>query len=200
MLVIGLTGGIGSGKTTASRHFEKLGVPVIDADIVARQLVEPGTPTLKLIVETFGEKTLNTDGRLNREQMRDTIFSNPSARKKLEQLLHPPIRQHMHDWLASQTTPYAILVIPLLLETGQSNLIDRLLVVDIPANEQIRRVNQRDGLKSEQIQQILSAQISREERLAAADDVLTNDGTIDSLRQQVEKLHHLYLSKVENNR
>jgi len=194
MLTIGLTGGIGSGKSTVSDIFQSLGVPVIDSDLIAREVVEPGEPGLNGIIQLFGPEVLHPDGSLNREQLRNLVFNDKSARKQLEQTLHPLIRQRSQQQLASLDTPYAILSIPLLVETGLDASVDRVLVVDCPKQVQIERICSRDNITPDQAQAILSAQCSRDQRLEAADDIIDNNQSHEDLTQQVHSLHGLYLS------
>lgn len=194
MLVVALTGGIGSGKSAVSRHLESLGVPVIDADRLAREMVEPGSPALTEIRALFGEGVIDDRGGLDREVLRKTVFGNPAQRERLEAILHPRIRRAMEDWLKRQTAPYAVLVIPLLFETGQRSMADRVLVVDCEETLQIERVSQRDDLSHEQIKQILAAQTDRQTRLAGADDVIENNGNLEDLLEATEQLHRHYLT------
>lgn len=193
MLVVGLTGGIGSGKTSVSDLFEELGVPVIDADIVAREVVEPGEPALEEITNSFGTEVLTRDGHLDRRQLREQIFKNEAARKTLETILHPRIRQRMREKLTQLDTAYAIFSVPLLIETQQHLSVDRVLVVDCPTEDQIRRICARDNTSREQAEAILAAQIPREKRLLAADDVIDNSTSLEALKQQVKVLHEEYL-------
>jgi len=194
MLVVALTGGIGSGKSAVSRHLESLGVPVIDADRLARQLVAPGSPALTEIQATFGEHLVDDTGCLDRAALRGIVFDNPEQRRHLEAILHPRIRQAMQEWLSEQHAPYAVLVIPLLFETGQTTLADRVLVVDCELARQIDRVSERDGLSELQIQQILDAQVDRETRLRGADDVIENNGSLEELIAATEEMHRRYLA------
>ncbi len=194
MLVVALTGGIGSGKSAVSRHLECLGVPVIDADRVAHRMVEPGSPALAQIKAGFGSHLVDAEGRLDRAALRDIVFDNPQARSRLEAILHPRIRQAMEDWLARQSAPYAVLVIPLLFETGMNTLADRVLVVDCDPAQQIERVVARDGLSETRIRQILDAQVDRETRLRGADDVIENDGSLEDLIAATEAMHQRYLA------
>ncbi|MFM8333486.1 MAG: dephospho-CoA kinase [Candidatus Methylumidiphilus sp.] len=193
MLKIGLTGGVGSGKSTVAALFADKGVPVIDADVVARELVEPGQAALAEIVEAFGYAVL-ADGRLDRAALRTRIYSDPNAKKILEGILHPKVYQMMHDQTEALRQPYCIFAIPLLLETNRRDFVDRVLVVDCPGALQYERVSRRDGLDIPAIARIIAAQISREDRLAAADDVIDNAGAPDMLRERVEALHQAYLS------
>ena len=192
MLVIGLTGGIGCGKSAVSERFEALGVPVIDADLVAREVVEPGQPALREIEGLFGESVITPEGTLDRARLRAIVFAEPEARRKLESLLHPLIRTRMRQRLRTLDCRYAILSIPLLLETDQWRDVDRVLVVDCNESTQIARVTQRDGVSVAQANAILAAQTPREQRLAKADDVIDNSGTLADLQPQVEALHEKY--------
>ena len=196
MLKIGLTGGIGSGKSAASAHFAKLGAEVIDTDLLSRELVEPGQPPLAEIVDAFGERMLDGDGRLNRSRLRERIFADPVARRTLEEILHPRIREAMMARAQRSSAPYVIFVIPLLFETGQQSLVDRVLLVDVPEALQHARVGARDGLDDARIDRILQVQTDRETRLRGADDVICNDGTLDELRAAVEKLHLEYMNQI----
>ncbi|MCU7915192.1 MAG: dephospho-CoA kinase [Candidatus Thiodiazotropha sp. (ex Gloverina cf. vestifex)] len=193
MLVVALTGGIGSGKSAVSRHLESLGVPVIDADRLAHKMVEPNSPALKEIQAVFGDHLVDTMGRLDRAALKKIVFDNPSERKRLEAILHPRIKQAMEEWLKVQSGPYAVLVIPLLFETGQMTLADRVLVVDSDELLQIKRVSERDGLSSEQITQILNAQVDRKVRLSHADDIIENNGSLEELIQATNRQHESYL-------
>ncbi|MES9899044.1 MAG: dephospho-CoA kinase [Sedimenticola sp.] len=192
MFVVGVTGGIGSGKTAVTDYFSSLGVPVIDADQVSREVVEPGEPALEEIVRLFGHEALQADGSLDRHHLRKRVFQDSSSRKILEELLHPVIRQRMRLQLSALTADYAIFSIPLLVETGGNNSVDRILVVDCPTPLQIERIVHRDGITPAQAEGILNAQCSREERLAVADDVIDNSGTIGQLHILVEQLHKKY--------
>jgi dephospho-CoA kinase len=193
MLVIALTGGIGSGKSVVSRRFEALGTPVIDADVIAREQVLPGSPGLAEIRSRFGPRVIKSDGSLDRSALRALVFDDPDKRRQLEQILHPRIRRGMEQWLQSLNAPYAVLVIPLLLETGQTTLADRILVVDSPESLQIERVKNRDGLNEARIEQIMAAQIGRADRLAAADDIIENNGSLEALIAATDRLHHTYM-------
>lgn len=198
MLLIGLTGGIGSGKSTVADLFARLGAGVVDTDLLARELTGPGTPVLARIAGEFGTEVLNPDASLNRSRLRQRVFADPAARKRLESLLHPPIRELMLERAAALPSPYAILVIPLLLETGQDALVDRVLVVDCPEPVQLERVHQRSGLPEDEITRIMGSQIPRTERLSRADDVIDNQGDPDALPPQVERLHRAYLALAES--
>lgn len=192
-LVIGLTGGIGSGKSTVSAIFESLGVPVIDADRLAHELVEPGQPALDDIRDTFGEACIRPDGHLDRAFIRQRVFSDIEEKHKLEAILHPRIRSRILAWIATLNSPYCIVVIPLLLETGQTDLVDRILVVDASENEQRKRVAARDRLTHNVIQAIMDTQTDRETRLAASDDIIENSSDITSLESRIRALHNNYL-------
>jgi dephospho-CoA kinase len=191
-LVVGLTGGIASGKTTVSRCFEQLGVPVIDADAVAREVVEPGEPALDAIVEKFGRRVLDEAGRLDRSALRELVFARPRLRRDLEKLLHPEIRRRMEQKIAELQQEYVVLVIPLLFEVEQTDLVDRVLVVDAAESSQVARAMDRDGSTQKQIADIMAAQLSREQRLARADDVIDNQGSLEDLRDRVGKLDRFY--------
>ncbi|MBS7663913.1 dephospho-CoA kinase [Pseudomonas lalucatii] len=192
--ILGLTGGIGSGKSAVAQHFIEHGVHLVDADQAARWVVEPGRPALQQIAEHFGSEVLLADGQLNRPALRARVFADGHERRWLEALLHPLIRQEITAYLARAESPYAILVSPLLVESGQHELTQRILVVDAPERLRIARTMQRDQTTAEQVQAILQAQASREERLRYADDVLVNDRDLDWLRGEVERLHNFYLS------
>ncbi|MCW8955770.1 MAG: dephospho-CoA kinase [Gammaproteobacteria bacterium] len=194
MLVIGLTGGIGSGKTIVSDLFSKLGVPIIDTDLVARELVQIGQPALASISTVFGKTVLNQDGSLNRARLGEITFNNPEARKQLESILHPEIRDQVNKRLKQLHSPYAMVVIPLLIETGDYSYVDRILVVDCELQTQINRVKQRDHRSQQQIDNILQAQVRREQRLSVANDVIENNADQDTLLHKVEDLHHKYLA------
>ena len=185
--ILGLTGGIGSGKSAAAQHFSDLGVDLVDADHAARWVVEPGRPAL-------GAGVLQPDGQLDRAALRKLIFEVPQERRWLEALLHPLIGEEIRNHLARARSPYAILVSPLLIESGQHSMTQRILVIDVPQSLQIQRTLQRDGISEQQVQAILKAQSSREERLSHADDVLVNDRDLAWLHSEVERLHHFYLT------
>lgn len=199
MLIIGLTGGIASGKTAVSNMFVELGVPVVDTDVIARKLVQPNQPALQAITEQFGTACLNPDGSLNRAHLRQLIFADPEAKKKLEAILHPRIRTTAQQQLSTLTAPYCLLVVPLLIETGRSYPVDRILVVDVPEETQIERLMARDGSNREQAKRILKAQTSRADRLRYADDIIENSGSLENTRQIVERLHQHYLTMANEN-
>ncbi|WP_374439893.1 dephospho-CoA kinase [Pseudomonas panipatensis] len=192
--ILGLTGGIGSGKSAAAAHFSALGAHMVDADHAARWVVEPGRPALSSIVERFGEAMLLPDGTLNRAALRERIFQSAEERRWLEQLLHPLIGQEIANHLGQAESPYAILVSPLLVESGQRRLAQRILVVDTPEHLQLERTMRRDNVPEEQVRAILQVQAQRDERLRHADDVLVNDSDLAHLHREVERLHDFYLS------
>ncbi|AZD38201.1 Dephospho-CoA kinase [Pseudomonas chlororaphis subsp. aurantiaca] len=192
--ILGLTGGIGSGKSAAAQHFIDLGIHVVDADHAARWVVEPGRPALARIAEHFGDSVLQADGQLDRAALRKLIFEVPQQRLWLEALLHPLIADEIAAHLARAESPYAILVSPLLIESGQYAMTQRILVIDVPQQLQIERTLQRDRISEQQIQAILKAQATREDRLSHADDVLVNDRDLTWLHSEVERLHHFYLT------
>ena len=198
MLVIGLTGGIGSGKSTVAEMFAALGVPVIDMDHIARHVVEPGQPALTQITHEFGTNVLGADGHLNRRRLRELIFDSAEKRRRLEAILHPLIRQETERQLAKLDTAYCVIVIPLLLEANQRSLVDRILVVDVPETLQITRTMQRDGASTEEVQKILVAQMDRNSRLAAADDVIDNSAGLEKTRIRVAELDQQYRSLARN--
>ena len=190
---VALTGGIASGKSTVADLFAALGVPVIDTDVIARQVVEPSQPALAEIAATFGPDVLDADGRLDRRRMRERIFADPDAKRRLEAILHPAIRAEMEQQSMAAQGPYQVLVIPLLTEGGRRDHVDRVLLVDVPEELQIQRLMMRDGVSHEQAQASLNAQATRAQRLALADDVIRNTGRVDGLREQVAELHGKYL-------
>lgn len=197
-LIIGLTGGIGSGKSEVSRRFQSLGIVVVDADEVARLVVEPGQPALADIAAHFGVDILLIDGRLNRAALRNVIFSNPEEKQWLEALLHPLINQEIRRQLVNAESPYVILSSPLLLETHQHELADRILVIDASEALQIARASSRDGNTIEQIEAIMATQLNREARITRADDLIHNHGDLPELDQQVNALHQKYMALTAN--
>lgn len=192
MFRVGLTGGIASGKTAVSTSFAKLGVPVIDTDQIARDIVEPGTSALQKIVKCFGPEVLDASGHLDRRRMRERVFADPAQRRMLEAITHPAIREELARRSAAAGGPYQVLVIPLLVEGG-SRTVDRVLVVDCPEDVQLARLMERDRMSETQAKRILGAQATRQQRLSAADDVLSNTGSLVDLEQRVEQLHEKYL-------
>lgn len=191
--IVAVTGGIASGKSAVTARFEQLGVPVIDADLIARELVEPGEAALGEIVQRFGTGVLDAEGRLDRRQLRQRIFSDAGARRDLEAILHPRIRERMRERALAAAAPYVVLAIPLLTAGSRYPFIDRVLVVDVPEAVQIERLTRRDGVDEASARAALAAQISRSERLALADDVVDNSGSLASLAAKVDALHARYL-------
>ena len=193
--IIGLTGGIGSGKSAAASRFaEAHGIHVVDADIKSRVVVEPGRPALRQIVDRFGDAVVQPDGSLNRAALRERVFQEAEERRWLEQLLHPLIREEIARDLAAAESPYALLVSPLLVESGQYQMTRRVLVVDVPEALQIARTTARDQVPEAQVRAILQAQAQRDDRLRHADDVITNDQDLAALHRQVDQLHQFYLA------
>lgn len=201
--IIGLTGGIGSGKSTIAAMFAEYGVPIVDADIVAREVVEKGSPLLAQIAEHFGEHLLTNDGELDRAALRQIVFNEPAQTEWLNQLLHPAIRERMLQQLQNQTAPYVLWVVPLLIENNLTEYCQRVLVIDVSEQTQLQRAMLRDNSNLEQIKKIMRAQVSREQRLANADDVINNDRTLNQseadLRRQVADLHQKYLALGQKN-
>jgi dephospho-CoA kinase len=196
---VALTGGIASGKTVVANEFAAMGVPVIDTDQLARDVVEPGTPALAAIVDAFGREMLDSDGRMDRRRMRERVFADPNDRRKLEAITHPAIRQELARRSAAADGPYQIHVIPLLIEGGKARMYNRVLVVDCPEEIQLERLMRRDGSDLRQARQILAAQATRSARLSAADDVVENTGSLDALRHRVKELHAEYLALATSN-
>ena len=194
MLKVGLTGGIGCGKSTVTSVFASLNIPVLDADEIAHSLVEKGQPALAQIQQEFGRDILNPDGSLDRKLLKEQIFSDPAQKQKLESILHPLVYQFIQTQLEQLNAPYCIISIPLLFETGMTHLVDRILVIDCPVEMQVERVKARDKLSIERILSIIGHQVPRAFRKAKADDLIDNSGTDYRLAEQVKKLHNLYLS------
>ncbi len=194
MLKIGLTGGIGCGKSTVTKLFNSLyNIPIIDADIIARQLVEPGQKAFSLIQQTFGGSIISREGLLDRKKLKEIIFSNSDKKQQLEKILHPLIYQRMQSEFDQQTTAYSILCIPLLMETKMTGFVDRILVIDCPVEIQIERVRNRDQLSTQQIMSIIASQVSREYRLSHSNDIIDNSNSNNPLAEQVKKLHNQYI-------
>jgi dephospho-CoA kinase len=193
MLVVGLTGGIGSGKSTVAQLFSELQVPVIDADLIARQVTQPQTLALQQIVDYFGPSILKADQTLDREKLRQLVFDDPLKKKWLEELLHPLIIQDIKKQLQALKASYCLIVIPLLFETGPYSFIDRILVVHTPDETRLKRTQARDKTTAADLQKIMASQANTEESLAKAHDVIDNQGNLDELRQQVVRLHQQYL-------
>ncbi|MGR8997554.1 MAG: dephospho-CoA kinase [Gammaproteobacteria bacterium] len=194
MLKVGLTGGIGCGKSTVARIFSQLNIPVIDADEIAHRLVDAGQPALAQIQQEFGADVIGPDGSLNRKKLKELIFSDLKQKQKLESIIHPLVYQAIQAELKLLTAPYCIICIPLLFETNMSHFVDRILVVDCAVEIQIERVRSRDNLTVERIQSIIDSQASRTFRIEKADDLIDNSDTDDKLAEHVKKLHNLYLS------
>lgn len=195
MYVVAITGGIGSGKTTVANQFAELGIDVVDADVIAREVVEPGTPALAAIAAHFGSAVITPDGQLDRRRLRERVFTDPQAKGWLNALLHPLIRTEMQHQCAAARSPYCLLVVPLLVENRLTALANRVLVIDVDEATQIERTCRRDGVSREQAQAILAAQASRADRLAAADDVLDNqNGTPEAIKSRILALHETYLA------
>ncbi len=193
-LTIGLTGGIASGKSAVGDEFARLGVPVIDADQIARDVVRPGQPALAEIRDTFGQNVIQADGALDRQRLRQIVFADEAARKKLDAIVHPRVGEELQRAREQATGDYVVLMVPLLIEAGMEALVDRVLVVDVPEEVQIERLRARDTVDEEQARRMIEAQASREQRLARADDVLRNTVPRNRLPDLVAKLHKAYLS------
>ena len=192
-MIIGLTGGIGSGKTAVSDIFEELGIGIVDADLASRVVVEKGRPSLEEIAKHFGQGILTEAGELDRAKLREIIFNSDEEKNWLESLLHPAIAKQIQDELKASSSPYTILVSPLLLETNQKDFCNKVLVVDVPVETQIERTLKRDDVSLEQVQSIIKAQISRDKRLELADEVIVNDKSLEDLQLAVSKLHQQFI-------
>ncbi len=193
--VVGVTGGIGSGKTAVTDHLQTLGITVVDADLASRLIMEPGRPALAAVAERFGDDILLADGQLDRAALRQIVFSDPDQRQWLEQLTHPLIGEEILNQLGVAESPYAVLSSPLLLETSQKDLCDMIVVVDVPEPVQLERTMRRDDNEEGQVRRIMAAQLAREQRLAGADRVIDNSGSLDELHAQVEELHAELLAR-----
>ena len=200
MFVVGLTGGIGSGKSTVAEMFTALEIDLVDADVAAREVVAPGTPALAEIVEHFGPDILMADGSLDRRKLRRVIFHQEQEKHWLETLLHPLIRRWLTQQISDRRSAYCLLISPLLLETGQAEMVDRILVVDVSVETQISRTLARDGGEERTARAIIEAQIGRSQRLEHGDDIIDNELPVQSLRQQVQKLHQQYLTMAKAKR
>ncbi|MDX1491243.1 MAG: dephospho-CoA kinase [Pseudohongiellaceae bacterium] len=196
-LVIGLTGGIGSGKSAATAIFETLGIEVVDADILSRVVVEPGTVAIRRIQEHFGGLVINDDGSLNRGELRKLVFSNAEEKRWLESLLHPLIRQETEKRLLQAKSPYVILSSPLLLETDQAKMVNRIVLIDAPEELQLTRTSARDGVDEQSVEAIMRSQFSREQRRKQADDIIVNDKDLRHLECSVKELHQKYIDLAE---
>lgn len=194
-MIVGLTGGIGSGKSAAMEVFENLGIGCVDADIVAREVVEPGQPALLAITEHFGDGVLTDQGQLDRTALRNRIFSDPEAKRWLEQLLHPLIRDAMDQQLSAQTSPYAVLVAPLLFENDLDRGCDATVLIDVPEATQVERVVSRDGGSESDAWAIIRSQMPREEKLKRADHIVTNTGSLAELEAQLVALHKQFVAQ-----
>ena len=192
-MIIGLTGGIGSGKTAVSDIFEELGIGIVDADLASRVVVEKGRPSLEEIAKHFGQGILTEEGELDRAKLREIIFNSDEEKNWLESLLHPAIARQIQDELKASSSPYTILVDPLLLETNQKAFCDKVLVVDVHVETQIERTLKRDDVSLDQVQSIIKAQISRDKRLELADEVIVNDKSFEDLQRAVSKLHQQFI-------
>lgn len=199
-LVVGVTGGIGCGKSTICREFAALGAPVVDTDEVAREVVAPGTAGLAAIVERFGKDILTADGTLDRRRLRSIVFADESSRLWLEALLHPLIRARTAEHVRASAFAYCLVCIPLLVERGGGNRVDRVLVIDCPPETQIARVMARDKLTAPEVEAIMRTQATRAERLAAADDVIENIGDVETVRPAIRALHRQYLDLAQRTR
>ncbi|MBQ0797296.1 dephospho-CoA kinase [Zhongshania sp.] len=198
-LIVGLTGGIGSGKTAVSDRFAKLGIGIVDADVIAREVVEPGTEALAKIVSHFGNDLIQEDGQLNRAALRQTIFADANAKTWLESLLHPLIADETLKQLGEIKSSYGIYVSPLLVESKQQSFCQRLVVVDVPQSVQLTRTMTRDSNEQEQVERIIASQATRDERLAAATDVIDNTSGFTDLDQQITRLHQQFLELAGGN-
>lgn len=191
--ILGIAGGIGSGKTAATDYLHSLGITIVDADVVSREVVAPGQPALVAIHQYFGDEVLLENGQLNRPWLRQRVFSDPEQRLALEAITHPAIRDRLRQQLQAATSPYAVLASPLLWESGQVHFVQRTLLIDVSETTQMLRASQRDGVSEAQINAIMKAQWSRGQRLARADDVVSNEGSVADLQRQLDKLHQQYL-------
>ena len=193
MFRIGLTGGVASGKSTVAEIFADLGAPVVDTDVVAREVVAPGESGLEAVTAAFGKEILLPSGELDRRALRSIVFSDPQRRKRLESILHPLIRARTLQLIDALEAPYVIVVVPLLIETGFAELVDRILVVDCPEAQQLERLRRRDDVSEDEAQAMIAAQATRQDRLARADDVIDNRGSLEATQAQVQALHERYI-------
>lgn len=199
MFVVGLTGGIGSGKTAATDHLARRGVTIVDADLASRAVVAPGEPALDAIVDRFGKPMLQDDGTLNRRALRDIVFSDEQARRDLEAITHPAIGRELYRQIHTSDAPYTVLVSPLLLEGSQKEMVHRILVIDVPPEVQVARTVARDTVPEAQVQAIMRAQMDRERRLAEAHDVVENHGPLRHLHERLDALHETYLELAQRH-
>ncbi|EKF74251.1 dephospho-CoA kinase [Alcanivorax hongdengensis A-11-3] len=197
MYVVGLTGGIGSGKTAATDYLAQQGITIVDADLASRVVVEPGQPALAAIADHFGKGVIAEDGSLDRRALREIVFADADALKVLEGITHPAIGDELHRQIRASHSPYTILVSPLLLETSQKDLVDRILVIDAPATLQVERTMARDHVPEAQVAAIMKAQMQRDRRLDQADDVVENHGSLEQFHQQLDRLHRFYLEQAQ---
>ncbi|MCZ6577713.1 MAG: dephospho-CoA kinase [Gammaproteobacteria bacterium] len=200
MLRIGLTGGIGSGKSSAAAMFARRGVPVIDADEIAKQLVAPGQPAYERIIQRFGKEFVDADGFIDRGRLRRHVFDDPASRRELEAILHPRVRRQIQRQLRVLRAPYCVIVIPLIFEANQQDLVDRILVIDAAEDTQVQRVAARSSLADDEIRKIIAAQIGRNVRLRQAHDVITNEGELEQLEERVDAFHTRYLDLAREQR
>lgn len=200
MLRIGLTGGIGSGKSSAAAMFARRGVPVIDADEIAKQLVAPGQPAYERIIQRFGKEFVDADGFIDRGRLRRHVFDDPASRRELEAILHPRVRRQIQRQLRALRAPYCVIVIPLIFEANQQDLVDRILVIDATEDTQVQRVAARSSLADDEIRKIIAAQIGRNVRLRQAHDVITNEGELEQLEERVNAFHTRYLDLAREQR
>jgi len=191
--IVGLTGGIGSGKTTVANLFSRQGIEIIDADEISRALVKTGSPALEAIIKHFGSSITDAEGNLDRKQLRELVFADNAEKEWLENLLHPLVRQEIQRQVAASSSQYVIIVVPLLLESENYSDVDRILVIDVPEDVQLERIKKRDGSSETLARSMMDAQMKREGRLESADDVISNNSSMDSLEKQVKNLHHQYL-------
>ena len=200
MLRIGLTGGIGSGKSSAAAMFARRGGPVIDADEIAKHLVAPGQPAYERIIQRFGKEFVDADGFIDRGRLRRHVFDDPASRRELEAILHPRVRQQIQRQLRVLRAPYCVIVIPLIFEANQQDLVDRILVIDAAEDTQVQRVAARSSLADDEIRKIIAAQIGRNVRLRQAHDVITNEGELEQLEERVDAFHTRYLDLAREQR
>lgn len=194
-LVVGVTGGIGSGKSAVTDRLANLGITIVDADVAARVVVEPGQPALQAIADHFGSGVIKEDGSLDRAALREIVFEHPDERRWLESITHPAIREEIIRQLQSADSPYVVLSSPLLIEASQNDFVDLVVVVDVSESTQLERTMKRDNNSADLVRQIMAAQLSREERLRAADLIIDNDGNLEELHQHVDALHKQLLVK-----